>query len=162
MIKAEKFQEQVEGILKDRQDFEKRKINKDIKLVEDELEDLYERIERARESNGEIPKYAEVNKILEKPVADDLILNQGFLLDITNDKHTRIYYNKNDFENRVKKDNTSLNDKQREFLNKASKVSMGDYEKHTSKDKRKTKTYTDIYEFLGDIQKEIKLQINWK
>ena len=117
MIKAEKFQEQVEGILKDRQDFEKRKINKDIKLVEDELEDLYERIERARESNGEIPKYAEVNKILEKPVADDLILNQGFFLDITNNKHTRIYYNKNDFENRVKNDNTSLNDKQKEFCN---------------------------------------------
>ena len=148
MIKAEKFQEQVEGILKDRQYFERRKIDKDIKLVEDELEDLYEKIERARESNGEIPKYAEVNKILEKPVSDDLILNQGFLLEITNDKHTRIYYSKNDFDNRIKNDNTSLNDKQKEFSNKTSKLSMSDYEKHTSKENLEKEQFKSD---MGDI-----------
>lgn len=158
MIKAEKFQEQVEGILKDRQYFERRKIDKDIKLVEDELEDLYEKIERARESNGEIPKYAEVNKILEKPVSDDLILNQGFLLEITNDKHTRIYYSKNDFDNRIKNDNTSLNGKQKEFSNKTSKLSMSDYEKHTSKgiNKEDLKTPHTKDEFEENITKLLK------
>ena len=109
---------------------------------------MYEKIERARESNGEIPKYAEVNKILEKPVSDDLILNQGFLLEITNDKHTRIYYSKNDFDNRVKSNNTSLNDKQKEFLNKANKVSTGDYKNHTSKENLEKEQFKSD---MGDI-----------
>lgn len=103
MYKAEQFQELTKQY-KERQLQKTKRIQEDIKLVEDALENLYIKIQNCVEKEIAPPKYAEINKILEKAVSDDLILNQGFMLDITNDKHTRIYYNKNDFENRVKHD----------------------------------------------------------
>lgn len=103
MYKAEQFQALTKQY-EERQLQKTKRIQEDIKLVEDALENLYIKIQNCVEKEITPPKYVEVNKILEKAVSDDLILNQGFMLDVTNDKHTRIYYNKNDFVNRVKND----------------------------------------------------------
>jgi hypothetical protein len=157
MYKAEQFQELTKQY-EEKQLQKTKRIQEDIKLVEDALENLYIKIQNCVEKEITPPKYAEVNKILEKAVSDDLILNQKFFLDITNDRHTRIYYNKNDFDNRVKNDNTSLNDKQKEFSNKTSKLSMSDYEKHTSKgiNKEDLKTPHTKDEFEENITKLLK------
>jgi hypothetical protein len=107
MYKAEQFQALTKQY-EERQLQKTKRIQEDIKLVEDALENLYIKIQSCIDKEINLPKYAEVNKILEKAVSDDLILNQGFLLDITNDKHTRIYYNKSDFDNKNSSNHKSL------------------------------------------------------
>ena len=139
MIKANQFQELTKKYEEKR--LEKlKKIQEDTKLVEDTLECLFQKTKKAFEKGIIYTKYAMISKILEKEVQDNLVQEQGYYLNVdTKNKWTYIYYNKNDFEQAMQKqdNNTSLNYKQNEFLNKASKVSVGDYEKHTSKDIKK-------------------------
>lgn len=157
MYKAEQFQELTKNI-REKNLKKQKKIQEDMKLVEDKLNDFYMQLEKSKDLGKQIPKYTRIHKVLEKEVIDELILNQGYFVDLDKWGDTRIYYSKEDFDNREKNDNTSLNDKQREFLNKTSKVSMGDYEQHTIKDKLKTKEYKNLNELYIDVIKELRKQ----
>jgi hypothetical protein len=100
MIKANQFQELIKQAQNKQLEKQKR-IQEDMKLVEDTLNDLYIKIQKCLSERKNPPKYTEISKILEKEVQDNLMFEQNFYLDITKNKHTRIYYNKEDFDNRI-------------------------------------------------------------
>lgn len=100
MIKANQFQELIKQAQNKQLEKQKR-IQEDMKLVEDTLNDLYIKIQKCLSEGKNPPKYTEIPKILEKEVQDNLMFEQNFYLDITKNKHTRIYYNKEDFDSRI-------------------------------------------------------------
>jgi hypothetical protein len=101
MLKANKFIELTDTVR--RKELEKQKrIQSDMKLVEDALNDLYMKIEKNMELGVNVPKYISVPKILEKEVQDNLVLEQGYFLDVDKRGNTKIYYNKEDFDSRTK------------------------------------------------------------
>jgi hypothetical protein len=103
MIKANQFQELIKQA-QDKQLEKQKRIQEDMKLAEDTLNDLYIKIQKCLEESKNPPKYAEINKVLEKEVQDNLMFEQNFFLDITKNGHTKIYYNKEDFNNRIPND----------------------------------------------------------
>lgn len=97
MIKANQFQE-LTNKAKEQQLQRQRRIQQDMKLAEDSLNDLYIKVQKNINLGVTPPVYTEIPKLLEKEVQDNLIMEQNYFLDITKNGHTRIYYNKNDFE----------------------------------------------------------------
>jgi hypothetical protein len=127
----------------------KKKIQTDMKLTEDALNDLYIKVQKNIDLGVNPPKYIEIPKMLEKEVQDNLIMEQNYFLDITRNGHTRIYYNKSDFESR-----------ENNIVKHSSKVPMGEFEKAKSinRDKeevKENKTTTeecmDLFELLQRI-----------
>lgn len=103
MIKADQFQELINQA-NQKQVLRQKRIQEDMKLVEDSLTDLYIRVQKCLDDGKNPPKYAEIHKILEKEVQDNLMFEQNFYLDITKTGNTKIYYNKEDFNNRIPQD----------------------------------------------------------
>jgi hypothetical protein len=103
MIKANQFQELIKQL--EQKNIQKQKrIQEDMKLAEETLNDLYIRVQKCLDEGKNPPKYAEIHKILEKEVQDNLMFEQNFYLDITKNGCTNIYYSKEDFNNRIPQD----------------------------------------------------------
>lgn len=98
MIKADLFNELLFEIQKKEKE-KQLKIQEDTRLVEEVLDNLYTKVKQASETGSSRPQYAEIHKLLDKEVQENLVMRQGYMLDEVNDK-TRIYYNKEDFNNR--------------------------------------------------------------
>lgn len=101
MIKANQFQELIKQEQNNQLEKQKR-IQEDTRTVEQALEDLYIKVQNSISKGTAKPKYAEISTMLEKEVQDNLVVEQNYFIDIVGIGRTRIYYNKEDFENRNK------------------------------------------------------------
>lgn len=117
MRKANQFLELIKQA-EEKQLEKQKRIQDDIRISEEALDDLYIRIQNSLNKGTTKPKYADIPKILEKEAQDYLVMEQNYLIDITSNGHTHIYYDKNDFNNRIKNNRVEFNNKSEEKIKK--------------------------------------------
>lgn len=154
--------ERAEDIREFRRLKREQKIKENAELVNKELLEFEKVLNKYKNDIDDRNGYMTLPIIIKTDEVKNLLKENGYIIDkVSNDieyETTRIFLDEKEYEANLKlnylnnqrkenhnvkiklepsnnsDNNTSLNDRQREFLNKASKVSMRDYEKQTSKD----------------------------